>query len=86
MKITIELNKKTTNEATQTAIVNGLNENFRVIEDTSERFEHLRFIAIDGEDTDIDLRGITIELRSISKPHVYYSIYKKYIHAVNVEF
>ncbi len=85
-KITIELNKKTTSEELQTEIVKSLNINFEVIEDTNERFEHLRFITIDGKNVHVDLNGIGIELRNMIKPHICYSIYVKYIYAVNVEF
>lgn len=85
-KITIELNKKTTSEELQTEIVKALNSYFEVIEDTNERFEHIRFITINGENVNVDLNGLGIELRDKIKPHNCFSIYVKYIYAVNVEF
>ena len=86
-KITIELNRKTTSETTELAIAQQLDRTFKVMDDTNERFEHLRFITIDGEDINIDLNGgVNIELRSISKPHICFAIALCFVYAVNVEF
>ena len=84
-KITIELNKKKTSETTQLAIVQNIKRNFTLIEDTDDRFENLRFVSIDGEDINIDLNGINIELRSITKPHIYVGVAKDFVYAVDVE-
>lgn len=84
-RIIIELNKKTTSETTELAIVQNIERNFKLIDDTDDRFENLRFVTIDGEDINIDLNGINIELRSITKPHISVGIAKCFVYAVSVE-
>ena len=84
-QIIIELNKKTTSETTQIAIVQNIARNFRLIDDTDDRFENLRFVTIDGEDINIDLNDINIELRSITKPYIYVGIAKDFVYAVSME-
>ena len=84
-RIIIELNKKTTSETTQLAIVQNIERNFKLIDDTDEKFEILRFVTIDGEDINIDLNGINIELRSITKPHICVGIAKNFVYAVSME-
>lgn len=84
-RIIIELNKITTSEITQIAIVQNIERNFKFIDDTDDRYENLRFVTIDGEDINIDLNGINIELRSITKPHICVGIAKDFVYAVSVE-
>ena len=84
-QIIIELNKKKTSETTQIAIVQNIERNFKLIDDTDDRFSNLRFVTIDGEDINIDLNGINIELRSITKPHIYVGVAKNFVYAVSVE-
>ena len=84
-RIMLELNKKTTSETTQLAIVQNIKRNFSLIDDTDDRFENLRFVTIDGEDINIDLNGINIELRSITKPHICVGVAKCFVYAVSVE-
>lgn len=84
-RIILEINKKTTSETTQLAIVQNIERNFKLIDDTDEKFENLRFVTIDGEDINIDLNGINIELRSITKPHIYVGIAKNFVYAVSME-
>ena len=84
-QIIIEINKKTTSETTQLAIVQNIERNFKLIGDTNDRYENLRFVTIDGEDINIDLNGINIELRSITKPHIYVGVAKCFVYAVSVE-
>ena len=84
-RIMIELNKKATSETTQLAIVQNIKRNFNLIDDTDDRFENLRFVTIDGEDINIDLNGINIELRSITKPHICVGVAKNFVYAVSVE-
>lgn len=84
-RIIIELNKKATSETNQLAIVQDIERNFKLIEDTNDSYENLRFVTIDGEDINIDLNGIDIELRSITKPHIYIGISKNFVYAVSME-
>lgn len=83
--IIIELSKKKTSETTQLAFVQNLKRNFKLIEDTDDKYDNLRFVTIDGEDINIDLNGINIELRSITNPHIYVGIAKCFVYAVSVE-
>ena len=84
-RIIIELNRKNTSETTELAIVQNIERNFKLIDDTDDRFENLRFVTIDGEDINIDLNGINIELRSITKPHICVGVAKNFVYAVSVE-
>lgn len=83
--IVIELNKKTTSQTTEIAIVQNIERNLKLVDDTNDRYDHLRFIKIDGEDISIDLNDFNIELRRISNPRICVSIAKTFVHAVEVE-
>ena len=82
--VIIELNRKKLDQVTELAIVQNLDRHFKIVDDSKDRFENLHFVTIDGEDLQIDLNGINIELRSISKPHNCVGIYKNYVYAVEV--
>lgn len=82
--VIIELKRKVLDQTTELAVVQHLERHFKIIDDSKDKYEILRFITIDGEDLQIDLNGINIELRSISKPHICVGIYKLFIHAVDV--
>ena len=84
MKICIELIRHRLSECTHLAIVQNLERNFKIISDSKDIYSTLQFITIDGEDLQVDLNGINVELRSISKPHKSVGIYKEFIYAVEV--
>lgn len=84
--ITIEINKPRTSEEMQDTIVQDLKKHFKVVDDSMDRFDTLRFIHIEGEDIKIDLNGITVIIERVTDPSMAVSIYKRFIHAVEVVF
>ena len=78
---TIMLELKT---STDENIVQDIINKFKVIDDTKDRYDSLRFVTIKDKDVNIDLNGITVVISSISKPHIFVSIYKKFVYAVEV--
>lgn len=81
--ITIELNRRNTPDEKQIEIVKNINERFVIIDDSQDKYDNLRFILIEGTDLRVDLNnGVTIQ--SITRPHIFVSIYEKYVYAVEV--
>ena len=84
-KITLELKRKLVTEEYENHIVEVIEKNFKLIDDSKDKHENLRFVTIDGEDINIDLNGNIITLVVISNPDIHFAIYKKFLYAVEVE-
>ena len=82
--VVIQLNRKKLDQVSELAFIQHLDRKFKIVDDSEDKYTFIRFVTIDGEDLQIDLNGVNIELRSISKPDKYVGIYKIYVYAVEV--
>ena len=84
-QIIIEFNQQSTSTSTLDAIINDIGTKFNIIDDSKDKFTNLRFVTIDAELVQFNVDSLGIELRQITKPHIFVSIFKKYIYQVDLE-
>ena len=59
---------------------------FTIIHDSLDKFEHLRFVTVDMKFCTIDLNGISVSISNLSRPYLSTNIYAKFLHQVDIEF
>ena len=84
-KITLEL-KQSISEEVMNGIITDLKTRFNIIDDSNDKYENIRFVTIDAEFMEITNNGLGVSLIRIIEPHVYVSIYQKYLVGVSVEY
>lgn len=84
-KVILEI-KQSISEEVMNEIITDLKTRFNVIDDSNDEYENIRFVTIDAEFMEITNNGLGVSLISITTPHVYISIYQKYLVGVSVEY
>lgn len=84
--IILELSIQATSEETLNNIVEELKQIFTIEDDSKYRFENIRFVNIDADHVHIDIESLGVTLRDIIKPHLFVSIYKKFIVGIEIKY
>ena len=84
-KIILEI-KQSISEEVMNEIITNLKTRFNVIDDSNDKYENIRFVTIDTDHVHIDFESLGVTLRDIIKPHIFVSIYQKYLIGLSVEY
>lgn len=84
-KIILEL-KQSISKEVMNEIITDLKTRLNVIDDSNDKYENIRFVTIDAEFMEIRNNGLGVSLTSIINPHIFVSIYQKYLIGVSVEY